>query len=155
MHMKEYSCQLTVNEMSDLLSTYSDRLITEMENTICNFGVYSGKDINDHIDAIEKKYSVFMKSLKNFNNKTMEYINNNGDSNADGSGYSEKMMMPVSDLELTVRASNCLRAYDIIYIGDLISKTKRDLLKITNLGKISVGQIVNVLNAHGLCLKDE
>jgi len=65
------------------------------------------------------------------------------------------MMMPVSDLELTVRASNCLRAYDIIYIGDLISKTKRDLLKITNLGKISVGQIVNVLNAHGLCLKDE
>ena len=44
------------------------------------------------------------------------------------------LMRPVDDLELTVRAANCLKAENIYYIGDLVQRTENDLLKTPNLG---------------------
>ncbi|MBS0349666.1 MAG: DNA-directed RNA polymerase subunit alpha [Proteobacteria bacterium] len=59
---------------------------------------------------------------------------------------------PVDDLELTVRAANCLKAEDIYYIGDLVQRTESDLLKTPNLGKKSMNEIKSVLVQHGLSL---
>lgn len=61
-------------------------------------------------------------------------------------------MRPVDDLELTVRSANCLKAENILYIGDLIQRTENDLLKTPNLGKKSLTEIKNVLASHGLSL---
>lgn len=62
------------------------------------------------------------------------------------------LMRPVDDLELTVRSANCLKAENIYYIGDLIQRTENELLKTPNLGRKSLNEIKEVLNAHGLTL---
>ena len=58
----------------------------------------------------------------------------------------------VDDLELTVRAANCLKAENIHYIGDLVQRSEVDLLKTPNLGRKSLTEIKNVLISHGLTL---
>lgn len=62
---------------------------------------------------------------------------------------------PVKDLELTIRSENCLLRGGIHTIGDLISRSKDDLLKIRNLGKISLREIEDKLEKIGLKLSDE
>jgi DNA-directed RNA polymerase subunit alpha len=62
------------------------------------------------------------------------------------------LLRPVDDLELTVRAANCLKAENIYYIGDLVLRTENDLLKTPNLGKKSLLEIKNVLASRGLSL---
>jgi DNA-directed RNA polymerase subunit alpha len=62
------------------------------------------------------------------------------------------LLRPVDDLELTVRAANCLKAENIYYIGDLVTRSENDLLKTPNLGKKSLMEIKNVLASRGLGL---
>ena len=62
------------------------------------------------------------------------------------------LLRPVDDLELTVRAANCLKAENIYYIGDLVQRTESDLLKTPNLGKKSLMEIKTVLAQRGLGL---
>ncbi|MDF1654662.1 MAG: DNA-directed RNA polymerase subunit alpha [Coxiellaceae bacterium] len=62
------------------------------------------------------------------------------------------LLRPVDDLELTVRAANCLKAENICYIGDLVMRSENDLLKTPNLGKKSLMEIKGVLAQRGLTL---
>ena len=59
---------------------------------------------------------------------------------------------PIEDLELTVRSTNCLKAEDIFYVGDLVQKAEQDLLRTPNLGKKSLTEIISVLSSHDLSL---
>ncbi len=56
----------------------------------------------------------------------------------------------VNELELSVRAANCLRAADIVNICDLVQKTEAEMLKYRNFGKKSLEEIKNVLKNMGL-----
>ena len=58
----------------------------------------------------------------------------------------------VDDLELTVRAANCLKAESIYYIGQLVQCSENDLLKTPNLGKKSLAEIKEVLSSRNLSL---
>jgi DNA-directed RNA polymerase subunit alpha len=62
------------------------------------------------------------------------------------------LLRPVDDLELTVRSANCLKAENILYIGDLIQRTEVELLKTPNLGRKSMTEIKDVLASKGLSL---
>jgi len=62
------------------------------------------------------------------------------------------LLRPVDDLELTVRSANCLKAENIYYIGDLIQCSESELLKTPNLGRKSLNEIKEVLQARGLAL---
>ena len=62
------------------------------------------------------------------------------------------LMRPVDELELTVRSANCLKAENIMYIGDLVQRTEVELLRTPNLGKKSLTEIKEVLEGHGLGL---
>ena len=59
----------------------------------------------------------------------------------------------VTDLNLDVRAMNCLEAEGIHTIGDLCNQHTYNLTKIPNLGKITLKNIVKALAEHGLKLK--
>ncbi|PIE54741.1 MAG: DNA-directed RNA polymerase subunit alpha [Dethiosulfovibrio peptidovorans] len=61
----------------------------------------------------------------------------------------------VRDLELSIRSENCLLRGGIYTIGDLISRGKDDLLKIRNLGKISLREIEEKLENMGLSLQKD
>ena len=59
---------------------------------------------------------------------------------------------PVEELELSVRSYNCLKNADIQTVGDLVLRTKRDLLGKKNFGKKSLIEVTSILNAKGLNL---
>ena len=62
------------------------------------------------------------------------------------------MLRPVDELELTVRSANCLKAENVQFIGDLVTKRESDLLRTPNLGKKSLNEIKEVLASRGLSL---
>ncbi len=62
------------------------------------------------------------------------------------------LLRPVDELELTVRSANCLKAENIMYIGDLVQRTEVELLRTPNLGKKSLTEIKEVLESHELGL---
>jgi DNA-directed RNA polymerase subunit alpha len=62
------------------------------------------------------------------------------------------LLRPVDELELTVRSANCLKAENIMYIGDLVQRTEVELLRTPNLGKKSLTEIKDVLAQHELSL---
>jgi len=62
------------------------------------------------------------------------------------------MLRPVDELELTVRSANCLKAENIHFIGDLVTRLESDLLRTPNLGKKSLNEIKEVLASRGLSL---
>ena len=62
------------------------------------------------------------------------------------------LLRPVDELELTVRAANCLKTESVMYIGDLVQKTEVELLRTPNLGKKSLTEIKEILESNGLTL---
>ena len=62
------------------------------------------------------------------------------------------LLRPVDELELTVRSANCLKAEQVMYIGDLVQKTEVELLRTPNLGKKSLTEIKEILESNGLTL---
>lgn len=62
---------------------------------------------------------------------------------------------PVRELELSVRSENCLLRGGVHVIGELVSRTRDDLLKIRNLGKISLREIEEKLSKFDLNLSGD
>jgi len=62
----------------------------------------------------------------------------------------EKLQTPITELELSVRSSNCLKEAKIKTIGDLVKKTEMEMLKYRNFGKKSLSEIQKILHDMGL-----
>lgn len=62
------------------------------------------------------------------------------------------LAMPVQELNLGVRASNCLHTAGITTVGELVGKSETDLLEIRSFGKTTLSEIVNRLAELGLAL---
>ena len=62
------------------------------------------------------------------------------------------LLRPVDDeeLELSVRAKNCLKAAGIESIGDLVRREESEMLKFRNFGRKSLQELVHVLEERGL-----
>lgn len=60
----------------------------------------------------------------------------------------------IRELDLSIRSLNCLRRADINTLGDLLDKTEEDMMKIRNLGRKSLKEIIRTLDDMGLHLKD-
>ncbi len=58
--------------------------------------------------------------------------------------------MPVDEIELSVRSSNCLKAAGIKRIRDLVTRTEADMLKYRNFGRKSLSELNEVLTNMGL-----
>ncbi len=58
--------------------------------------------------------------------------------------------MPVDEMELSVRSSNCLKAAGIKRIRDLVTRTEADMLKYRNFGRKSLSELNEVLTNMGL-----
>ena len=64
----------------------------------------------------------------------------------------ENLFRPVEELELSVRAYNCLKNANIKYIGELVQRSEQEMLKTKNFGKKSLNEIKDVLQVMGLSL---
>ena len=61
----------------------------------------------------------------------------------------------IEELDLSVRSFNCLKRAGINTVEDLINKTEDDMMKVRNLGRKSLDEVVNKLASLGFTLKDE
>jgi DNA-directed RNA polymerase subunit alpha len=64
----------------------------------------------------------------------------------------EKLRLPISELELSVRSSNCLREANIKTIAELVKKSEDEMLSFKNFGKKSLTEIKELLLGMGLTL---
>ena len=61
--------------------------------------------------------------------------------------------MTIEELDLSVRSFNCLKRAGIDTVEDLISKTEDDMIKVRNLGRKSLEEVIQKLHSLGLDLK--
>ncbi|MDR1166420.1 MAG: DNA-directed RNA polymerase subunit alpha [Deltaproteobacteria bacterium] len=66
--------------------------------------------------------------------------------------FNENFYRTVDELELSVRAANCLKNADIYYIGELVQKSESEMLKTKNFGRKSLNEIKDVLRNINLSL---
>ncbi len=66
--------------------------------------------------------------------------------------FNENLLRSVDELDLSVRAENCLQAANIKYIGDLVQKSEAEMLKTKNFGRKSLKEIKELLAEMGLSL---
>jgi len=96
---------------------------------------YSAKILKDQLD-------IFI----NFDEtKTSEEIKENKEEE-----LNPNLFKTIEELELPVRASNCLKKANINYVGELVQKTEADLLRAKNFGKKSLDDILKVLHEMDL-----
>jgi DNA-directed RNA polymerase subunit alpha len=62
----------------------------------------------------------------------------------------ENLLKHIDELELSVRACNCLRNANIKTIADLVQKTEHEMLRTKNFGRKSLNEIKEILNSMGL-----
>ncbi|MCL6454791.1 MAG: DNA-directed RNA polymerase subunit alpha [Alicyclobacillus sp.] len=63
--------------------------------------------------------------------------------------------MPIEELDLSVRSYNCLKRAGINTVGELCSRTEEEMMKVRNLGRKSLEEVVEKLSALGLSLREE
>ena len=107
-------------------------------------------------DALKTAAAVLRRHLDVFVDYAEEEILEFEDSDSKGSDERERLRkllnMSVNEIELSVRAANCLNNANIATVGELVSKTEADMLKYRNFGKKSLTEIKDKLKELGLCL---
>jgi DNA-directed RNA polymerase subunit alpha len=71
----------------------------------------------------------------------------------DVAASSPDLELPIEDLDLSERPSNCLKRAQVNTIGELLTKTEDDLLNITNFGQKSLDEVKQKLDERGLSLR--
>src|SRR5205807_6101599 len=90
--------------------------------------------------------------LTNFPVATAEEAAAKRDETRPRTEQNENLFRNVDELELSVRASNCLKSANIRTLAELVPKTEAELLKTKNFGKKSLNEIKTVLGEMGLSL---
>ena len=70
-------------------------------------------------------------------------------------GGSKILDLTIEELDLSVRSFNCLKRANINTVADLISKTEDEMMKVRNLGRKSLEEVINKLAMMGLSLASD
>ena len=71
-------------------------------------------------------------------------------SSAGGGDVNENLFKSIDELELSVRATNCLKSANISLVGEIVQRQESEMLKTKNFGKKSLDEIKRVLGEMGL-----
>jgi DNA-directed RNA polymerase subunit alpha len=103
-------------------------------------------------DAVAYAAKILKDQLQVFINFEEEEEPESGFLEAADTAYNPNLDRKVSELELSVRAANCLKAANIRYIGELVEKTDAEMLKTKNFGRKSLNEIKDILGTMNLHL---
>ena len=67
----------------------------------------------------------------------------------------KKLETPIEDLDFSVRAFNCLKRANINTLGDLTARSELEMMKIRNLGKKSLKEVIDKIKGMGLRFREE
>ena len=73
----------------------------------------------------------------------------------DDSGKEKALEMTIEELDLSVRSFNCLKRAQINTVEDLTNKTEEDMMKVRNLGRKSLDEVVAKLQSLGFSLRKD
>jgi DNA-directed RNA polymerase subunit alpha len=103
-------------------------------------------------NAIAFAAKILKEHLNMFINFEEEPLGLEDKSSEEAPAFNENLYRSVNELELSVRAANCLRNANIRYIGELVQKTEQEMLKTKNFGRKSLNEIKEILMEMGLHL---
>ncbi len=87
-----------------------------------------------------------------FNAQEIEFEDKKKEANEEQNRLRKLLNMSVNEIELSVRAANCLNNANILTVGELARKTEAEMLKYRNFGKKSLNEIKSKLEQLGLSL---
>ena len=102
--------------------------------------------------AVEEAAGLLIDHLRILVKQEREDVESFAEGGSEDPELARKLARPVEELELSVRASNCLKAASIKTIGDLVKRTEGEMLQFHNFGKKSLDEIKSILEAQGLAL---
>jgi len=88
----------------------------------------------------------------NYDEDLIEFEQNEKSVDIDRESMRKKLNMSVNEIELSVRAANCLNNANILTVGELAMKSEADMLKFRNFGKKSLLEIEEKLHELGLTM---
>ena len=106
-------------------------------------------------DALKQAGSILKHHLDVFDRvseETYEFDNQQSEVSEEQNKLRKLLNMSVNEIELSVRAANCLNNANITTVGELAMKTEQEMLKYRNFGKKSLNEIKEKLEALGLSL---
>ena len=106
-------------------------------------------------DAIYKAASILITHLDRFDKPEFTEAIRGIMSKTTDDPKQKALETPIEDLELSVRAYNCLRRANINNVQDLINKSENEMRKIRNLGKVSLEEVINKIKSLGLTFRNE
>ena len=106
-------------------------------------------------DALKEATVILMHHLALFDRFTsheIEFEDKRKEASEEQNRLRKLLNMSVNEIELSVRAANCLNNANILTVGELARKTEADMLKYRNFGKKSLNEIKAKLEQLGLSL---
>ena len=106
-------------------------------------------------DAVNQASQVLMHQLEgfvNYDKDAIEFEEEKENQTEEQSELKRLLAMSVNEIELSVRAANCLNNANITSVGQLATKSEADMLKYRNFGKKSLNEIKDKLVERGLGL---
>ena len=121
-----------------------DKLILDVETN----GAFSGREIVSlAARIIEDPIKMFVELSANFSRDIL--IPRESDN------HKKVLEMSIDDMDLSVRSYNCLKRAGIQTVADLTDRTEEDMLKVRNLGRKSLDEVIAKLESYGLSLKNK
>lgn len=99
-------------------------------------------------NILQRHLDVFV----NFGKLPEEEMEDEPEMHPDEIALYEKLRLPISELELSVRSSNCFREENIKIIADLVKHTEEQMLELRNFGKKSLAEVKQLIAGLGLSL---
>ncbi len=107
--------------------------------------------VQDAAEIIRQHIDIFINVKENKDHKEDLMISGDDEvKEAERKRIRTMLLMPVEELELSVRAHNCLKAANIKTLGELVKLTQQDLLKFRNFGRKSLSELDDVVKYHNL-----
>jgi DNA-directed RNA polymerase subunit alpha len=106
-------------------------------------------------DALKQAASILKHHLDVFDNvsqENVEFESEQSEVSEEQNKLRKLLNMSVNEIELSVRAANCLNNANITTVGELAMKTEQEMLKYRNFGKKSLNEIKAKLEQLGLSL---
>jgi DNA-directed RNA polymerase subunit alpha len=101
-------------------------------------------------DAIAYSAKILKEQLTVFINFDDHIVGESQGSSASGSDLNENLFKSIDELELSVRATNCLKSANIALVGEIVQRQESEMLKTKNFGKKSLDEIKRVLEEMNL-----
>ena len=101
-------------------------------------------------DAIAYSAKIIKDQISVFINFDERISGESGGDNGGAADINDNFFKSIDDLELSVRATNCLRSANIATVGELVQRPESEMLKTKNFGKKSLEEIRRVLEEMGL-----